>query len=84
MQTLEGKTSRSVEVLRATNAMERGRKLKIQPPHLIVLFSWNKPQMPVVKQRGDPFFGCKLQGEGHCTESLAIGLFKDLFSVLPL
>lgn len=39
MQNVEGKTSRSVEVLRVTNAMERDRKVKIQPPHLIVLFS---------------------------------------------
>lgn len=84
MQSVEGKTSRPVEDLRVTNAMERDRKVKIQPPHLIVLFSQNKPQMPVVKQRGDPFFGCKLQGEGHSTESLAIGLLKDLFSVLLL
>lgn len=65
--------------------MERDGKVKIQPPHLIVLFCQEKPQMPVVKQRLDPFFGCELQGWGHCAESFAIGLlFKGPFSVLPL
>lgn len=58
---------------------------KIQPPHLIVFLCQEKPQMPVVRQRLDPFFGSELQGWGHCTASLAVGpLFKSLFSFAPL
>lgn len=41
--------------------------------------------MPAVEPWLDPFSGCDLQGWGHHTKSLAMGLlFKGLFSFLPL
>lgn len=41
--------------------------------------------MPAVKPWLDPFSGCDLQGWGHHTKSLAMGLsFKGLFSFLLL
>lgn len=52
----------STRGLRVVSMTEREGKVnlkKIQPPHLIVLFCQEKPQMPVVKQRLDPFFGCE-------------------------
>lgn len=53
----------------------------IQPSRLIVLFCQGKPQMPVVKQQPDPFFGFELRGRGHCSETIAVTLlFKEAFS----
>ena len=49
--------------------------MKIQPPRLIVLFWQEKPQMPVVKQRLYPFFGCELRLAVGCFYSKSFSLF---------
>lgn len=56
------KTSYRSRGFRVISMRKRERKVKIQPPHIVVLLCKEKPQMPEVKQRLDPFFGWELPG----------------------